>query len=176
MNSRAKSLAMPAVLALLLGLMLALPLVGCSPTDSSTDGTTDSTTGSTDGTGEGTGDAAGTNLANDPALLAEELVIEDLVVGTGAEAKTGDTVSVHYTGWLTDGTKFDSSVDRGKPYEFTIGEGRVIAGWDQGVGGMKVGGTRKLTIPPSMGYADTAVGIIPAGSTLIFEIELLGIK
>lgn len=171
MKSRIKSLAVPAVLAIVLALLLSVSLIGCSPADS----TDADTTGSTEGSAEGTGDAAGTNLANDPALLAEELVIEDLVVGTGAEAKTGDTVSVHYTGWLTDGTEFDSSVG-GNPYEFTIGAGRVIAGWDQGVGGMKVGGTRKLTIPPSMGYADAAVGIIPAGSTLIFEIELLGIK
>jgi FKBP-type peptidyl-prolyl cis-trans isomerase len=105
-----------------------------------------------------------------------ELQSTDLTVGTGAEAATGKTVSVHYTGTLTNGTKFDSSVDRGTPFEFTLGEGRVIQGWEQGVKGMKVGGKRKLVIPPSLGYGSQANGSIPANSTLIFEIELLGVK
>jgi FKBP-type peptidyl-prolyl cis-trans isomerase len=103
------------------------------------------------------------------------LVIEDLVVGTGATAAVGDTVSVHYVGTLTNGTKFDSSYDRGQPYVFPIGAGRVIAGWDQGVPGMKVGGKRKLTIPPSLGYGGQPYGPIPANSTLIFEIDLVSI-
>ncbi|MDP2057992.1 MAG: FKBP-type peptidyl-prolyl cis-trans isomerase, partial [Thiobacillus sp.] len=81
-----------------------------------------------------------------------ELIIEDLTVGTGATATAGQTVSVHYTGWLTDGKKFDSSVDRNDPFEFRLGAGQVIAGWDQGVAGMQVGGKRKLTIPPELGY------------------------
>jgi len=103
------------------------------------------------------------------------LVIEDLVVGTGATAAVGDTVNVHYVGTLTNGTKFDSSYDRGQTYPFVIGAGRVIAGWDQGVPGMKVGGKRRLTIPPSLGYGSQAYGPIPANSTLIFEIDLVSI-
>lgn len=103
------------------------------------------------------------------------LVIEDLVVGTGATAAAGDTVSAHYVGTLTNGTKFDSSYDRGQPYSFVLGAGRVIAGWDQGVPGMKVGGKRRLTIPPSLGYGSQAYGPIPANSTLIFDIELVSI-
>lgn len=103
------------------------------------------------------------------------LVIEDLVVGSGATAAVGDTVSVHYVGTLTNGTRFDSSYDRGQPYPFVIGAGRVIAGWDQGVPGMKVGGKRRLTIPPSLGYGNQAYGPIPANSTLIFEIDLVSI-
>ena len=106
-----------------------------------------------------------------------ELQIENLVVGEGQEAKAGDTVSVHYTGWLTDGTKFDSSVDRGQPFSFNLGAGMVIQGWDQGVAGMKIGGKRKLTIPSHLGYGDRgAGGVIPPGATLVFEVELLGIK
>ncbi|MFH1633905.1 MAG: FKBP-type peptidyl-prolyl cis-trans isomerase [Chloroflexota bacterium] len=105
------------------------------------------------------------------------LQYKDLVVGDGQEAKAGDTVSVHYTGWLEDGTKFDSSVDRDQPFEFQLGVGRVIQGWDEGVAGMKVGGQRKLTIPPELGYgASGAGGVIPPNATLIFEVELLEIR
>ncbi|RPJ69430.1 MAG: FKBP-type peptidyl-prolyl cis-trans isomerase [Acidobacteria bacterium] len=100
----------------------------------------------------------------------------DIVVGTAEEAKKGQTVRVHYTGWLKDGTKFDSSVDRGKPFEFPLGAGRVIKGWDEGVAGMKVGGKRKLVIPAPLGYGDRgAGGVIPPGAELTFEVELLGI-
>jgi peptidylprolyl isomerase len=99
----------------------------------------------------------------------------DLVEGTGARPKTGDTVSVHYTGWLKSGQKFDSS-DRGTPFEFPVGKGRVIKGWDEGVSSMKVGGKRKLIIPAHLGYGDRgAGGVIPPGATLIFEVELLKI-
>lgn len=101
---------------------------------------------------------------------------EILKEGTGAEAKKGDTVSVHYTGTLTDGTKFDSSLDRGTPFEFTLGGGQVIKGWDEGVVGMKIGEKRKLTISPEYGYGATGIGPIPPNATLIFEVELLGIK
>jgi len=105
-----------------------------------------------------------------------ELVIQDLVVGTGREAKKGDVVEVHYTGWLTDGKKFDSSVGRG-PFSFDLGAGQVIAGWDRGVAGMKVGGKRKLTVPPELGYGSRGFpGVIPPQATLVFEVELLGIR
>ena len=105
---------------------------------------------------------------------ATGLVYEELVVGDGAVAEGGRRVTVHYTGWLTDGTKFDSSKDRNDPFQFHLGRGEVIAGWDQGVEGMKVGGRRKLTIPPQLAYgARGAGGVIPPNATLVFEVELL---
>ena len=107
---------------------------------------------------------------------ASGLQIEELNEGTGAEAKAGSQVQVYYTGWLTDGKKFDSSKDRGQPFSFRLGGGQVIRGWDEGVAGMKVGGKRKLTIPPDLGYgARGAGGVIPPGATLVFEVELLGV-
>ncbi|MBU0976609.1 MAG: FKBP-type peptidyl-prolyl cis-trans isomerase [Patescibacteria group bacterium] len=105
----------------------------------------------------------------------DEFKIEDTKVGEGAEVKNGDTVSVHYTGTLIDGTKFDSSVDRNEPFEFTVGSGGVIEGWEKGLLGMKVGGKRKLEIPSSMGYGETGSGSIPPKAGLVFEIELLEI-
>jgi peptidylprolyl isomerase len=103
--------------------------------------------------------------------------IETLKEGAGAEAKNGDTVTVHYTGTLENGTKFDSSLDRGTPFSFTLGTGEVIQGWDLGVLGMKVGEKRKLTIPSELGYGSQgAGGVIPPNATLIFEVELLGIN
>ena len=107
---------------------------------------------------------------------ASGLVYEDLTEGQGDTAAAGQRVSVHYTGWLTDGTKFDSSKDRNDPFDFPLGAGHVIRGWDEGVQGMKVGGVRKLTIPPQLGYgARGAGGVIPPNATLVFEVELLGI-
>jgi len=104
------------------------------------------------------------------------LKIEDTGEGNGATAEAGQTVSVHYTGWLENGSKFDSSKDRNEPFNFRLGGGMVIRGWDEGVQGMKVGGTRKLTIPPELGYgARGAGGVIPPNATLIFEVELLDI-
>ena len=105
-----------------------------------------------------------------------DLVIEDLSVGAGEAAQSGDTVSVHYTGWLTDGTQFDSSYDRGQPFTFQLGTGGVIQGWDQGVAGMQVGGKRQLTIPPDLAYGPSGRGVIPPNATLIFEVELVEIK
>jgi FKBP-type peptidyl-prolyl cis-trans isomerase FkpA len=107
---------------------------------------------------------------------ASGLIYEDLQVGDGATAKSGDTITVNYTGWLTDGTKFDSSIDRGQTSDFTLGTGNVIAGWDEGVVGMRVNGTRLLEIPPSLGYGSTAKASIPANSTLVFEVQLVAIK
>ncbi|GKS64357.1 hypothetical protein YTPLAS72_16610 [Nitrospira sp.] len=101
----------------------------------------------------------------------------DQAVGTGEAAVAGKNVSVHYTGWLENGKKFDSSVDRGQPFSFPLGAGRVIKGWDEGVQGMKVGGKRKLTIPSDLGYGSRgAGGVIPPNATLIFDVELLGVK
>ena len=111
------------------------------------------------------------------APTSSGLKIEDLKVGTGAEAVSGKKVTVHYTGTLTDGKKFDSSLDRKQPFTFTLGAHQVIAGWDQGVAGMKVGGKRKLTIPPELGYGASGAGnVIPPNATLIFEIELLKVE
>jgi FKBP-type peptidyl-prolyl cis-trans isomerase len=105
-----------------------------------------------------------------------ELGVTDVREGTGAEAVAGQEVTVHYVGTLPDGTKFDSSRDRGEPFTFDLGAGQVIQGWDQGVAGMKVGGVRKLVIPPALGYGSRAVGSIPADSTLHFEVELLAVE
>lgn len=102
---------------------------------------------------------------------------DDLQVGTGEEATRGKRVEVHYTGTLTSGSKFDSSLDRGKPFGFKLGAGQVIRGWEEGVEGMKVGGKRKLTIPPEMGYGASGYPpVIPPNATLVFEIELLGVS
>ena len=108
---------------------------------------------------------------------ASGIIIEDITIGSGAEAGAGQEVTVHYTGWLTSGEKFDSSKDRDDPFVFPLGGGRVIKGWDEGVQGMKVGGKRKLTIPPALGYgAHGAGGVIPPNATLVFEVELLATK
>ncbi len=105
------------------------------------------------------------------------LQYEDQQEGTGAAAKKGDTVDVHYTGWLTNGTKFDSSLDRGRPFSFRLGAGQVIPGWDEGVASMKPGGKRKLTIPAKLGYGSRgAGGVIPPNADLVFEVELLKVK
>ena len=118
--------------------------------------------------------AVPSDAASSTVTKPSGLKYEDVKVGTGDTAEAGKTVTVHYTGWLTNGTKFDSSKDRGQPFDFPLGGGRVIRGWDEGVQGMKVGGVRKLTIPPELGYgARGAGGVIPPNATLVFEVELL---
>jgi peptidylprolyl isomerase len=116
-----------------------------------------------------------------PVTTPSGLQMTDTKVGTGAQPKAGQTAVVHYTGWLNangqKGKKFDSSVDRKEPFEFPVGAGRVIKGWDEGVATMKVGGKRTLIVPPQLGYGDRgAGGVIPGGATLIFDVELLGVK
>jgi len=115
-----------------------------------------------------------TQVSGPPPTTSSGLQYWDVTTGNGATAVPGGTVKVHYTGWLTSGVKFDSSVDRGEPFSFQLGAGQVIKGWDEGVAGMKVGGKRQLHIPPSLGYgAQGANGVIPPNATLIFDVELL---
>jgi len=110
-------------------------------------------------------------------MSSSHLIIEDLSVGEGTEAVVGKQVTVHYTGWLANGSKFDSSLDRNDPFDFPLGRGQVIRGWDEGVAGMKVGGKRRLTIPPEMGYGVRgAGGVIPPNATLVFDVELLAVN
>jgi peptidylprolyl isomerase len=162
-------------LALLLGIGLTMPLVACggggeeaSPTP------TRSTAPTVRATVVPSGLPA---VSGTPTVTATGLQIIDIKVGTGASPQTGQTVEVHYTGWLADGTKFDSSRDRGQPFTFVIGTGQVIKGWDEGVASMKVGGQRRLIIPPALGYgASGSPPVIPANAQLIFDVELLSIK
>jgi peptidylprolyl isomerase len=116
-------------------------------------------------------------VSGEPTVTDSGLQYIDIVVGTGPSPATGETAVVHYTGWLTDGTKFDSSIDRAQPFRFTIGIGQVIAGWDEGVATMGVGGKRRLIIPPELGYGESgSPPVIPANAELIFDVELLAIE
>jgi FKBP-type peptidyl-prolyl cis-trans isomerase len=118
-----------------------------------------------------------TKVTGKPQTTASGVEYWDIKVGTGATAVAGKTLTMHYTGWLTDGKKFDSSLDRGEPFQFTLGRGQVIKGWDEGVAGMKVGGKRQLKIPPAAGYGAGGAGnVIPPNATLIFDVELLAVK
>jgi FKBP-type peptidyl-prolyl cis-trans isomerase len=120
---------------------------------------------------------APTKVTGDGVKTASGLQYWDIKVGTGQVAKDGDHVKVHYTGWLTSGKKFDSSVDAHQPFELTLGRGEVIKGWDEGIAGMKVGGKRQLRIPPDLAYGDKGYpGVIPPNATLIFDVQLLAIK
>jgi len=121
--------------------------------------------------------AAPTPVTGDPVIAKSGLKYWDIAVGTGAEAVRGKTVRVHYTGWLTTGKKFDSSLDRREPFEFRLGAGDVIRGWDEGVAGMKVGGKRQLSLKPDLAYGSQgAGGVIPPNATLIFDVELLAVR
>ena len=118
-----------------------------------------------------------TTVTGDGTTTPSGLIYWDVVVGTGATAVSGTQVKVHYTGWLLNGQKFDSSLDRGEPFSFLLGVGQVIKGWDEGVAGMKVGGKRQLRIPPTLGYgAEGSGGVIPPNATLIFDVELLDVS
>lgn len=127
--------------------------------------------------GAGSGSSGPPPVPGQPMPTPSGLEYIDVAVGTGPTARAGQQVSVHYTGWLTNGTKFDSSVDRGQPFQFALGRGQVIRGWDEGVAGMQVGGKRRLLIPADLGYgARGAGGAIPPNATLIFDVELLDVR
>ena len=127
--------------------------------------------------GQGAAGQSGASQAGKEVTTASGLKYTDVQIGTGATAQAGKTVSVHYTGTLTDGKKFDSSLDRGQPITFPLGTGKVIKGWDEGIAGMKVGGKRRLVIPPDLGYgARGSAPVIPPNATLIFDVELMDVK
>lgn len=156
--------------------VLLAALAGCNQSQVST--TTTSTTGSATETGSGSPAAgSGGAEASRVVTLPNGLKYEDLVVGGGAEAKSGNDVKVHYTGTFTNGTVFDSSRDGDPPYAFRLGNGEVVKGWDEGIKGMKVGGRRILTVPPHLGYGERGYpGAIPPNSTLIFDVELMDVR
>jgi FKBP-type peptidyl-prolyl cis-trans isomerase len=168
---------------LTLAALVLIALAGCQEKSSTTQGKsggatataqTQVTTPPAESTGAGmSGTQAG---AAAEVTTPSGLKYQDLVLGDGTVAEAGKQVSVHYTGWLTDNTKFDSSVDRGQPFDFILGQGQVIRGWDEGVRGMRVHGKRRLTIPADLGYGPRGQGPIPPNSTLIFEVELLDVK
>jgi len=158
-------------------IILCVLLIGCQSEKANKSSTTP--TSSKPATNQPSATAPSTDIPSGGPEIATPsgLKYVDLVAGNGATPKPGQTAVVHYTGWLTDGKKFDSSVDRGTPFQFVLGQGRVIKGWDEGVSTMRVGGKRKLTIPPELGYGQRgAGGVIPPNATLIFEVELLEIK
>jgi len=160
-----------------LALLFAAALVaGCQQSASNT--STSTTTAGATATTPATEPAPAAGSASSTSrTTASGLQIEEVKLGTGAEAENGKTVSIQYTGRLVDGTKFDSSLDRGQPIEFVLGTGAMIKGWDEGIPGMKVGGKRKLTIPPAMAYgAEGRPPVIPPNSTLVFDVELMGVK
>ena len=150
---------------------------GCYDSAQKTGTASSQSTTSTSGAVTGGEPAASSGTGGKVHKLASGLQYEDLVVGSGKMAEPGMNVSVHYTGTLTDGTKFDSSLDRGSPYKFQLGAGQVIQGWDEGIKGMRIGGKRKLTIPPDMAYgARGSGGVIPPNATLLFDVELVDVQ
>jgi FKBP-type peptidyl-prolyl cis-trans isomerase len=163
-----------------LGLAVAVVMLaaGCKEATQNSSSASQTGVGATvtgDAPAAATPDAAGGKVHK----LASGLQYEDVVVGSGKMAEPGMNVSVHYTGWLNDEakTKFDSSLDRGQPFQFQLGAGQVIQGWDEGVKGMRIGGKRKLTIPPDLGYGSRgASGVIPPNATLLFDVELIDVK
>ena len=156
----------------ILALIAALIIVGCKSAPKSEPATSEQKTEATQTPASGMTMASGDTVTTPSGLKYIEMK-----VGEGATPEKGQTVTVHYTGWLTNGKKFDSSKDRGQPFNFVLGQGRVIKGWDEGLATMKVGGARKLVIPPELGYGERgAGGTIPPGATLIFDVELLAIK
>ncbi len=163
-------------LRLLLAASLALSFMACSgKTDESTVPSNTTAAASAPAAAQGAGAdtfAMPAKLQTTPSGL--QYAIDQ--PGTGPKPQAGQTVTVHYTGWLTNGTKFDSSRDRGEPYPFAIGRGEVIAGWDEGVADMKVGEKRTLVIPPALGYGEQGSGPIPPNATLVFKVELLGVQ
>ena len=168
---------------LLLAMVAVLALAGCKESSTTEQSSTTTTTSAASGTSAKSEPAAGTPAATSGATEGQErtlpggLKVTDVKVGSGPRAESGNTVAVHYTGWLMDGTKFDSSVDRGQPLVFQLGQGRVIKGWEEGIKGMRVGGKRKLTIPSSMGYgAQGYPPVIPPDATLQFDVELMDVK
>lgn len=157
-----------------LAAMVGLALAGCQQT-----GTTETSSTGTAATRAPSASAPATSGATEgqERTLAGGLKVTDIKVGSGQMAEPGNQVAVHYTGWLTDGIKFDSSLDRGEPYAFKLGTGAVIRGWDEGLKGMRVGGKRKLTIPSALAYgADGRPPLIPPDATLVFEVELMDVK
>lgn len=172
---RTKGTDIAAVLLVLVALAAAIALGGCSTPQA----TAPEDPAATEQPAETPSGPSGTAYGETPSGIEDvtELKIEDAEVGTGAEAVAGKAVTVNYTGWLTDGTKFDSSVDSGQPFTFNLGAGEVIPGWDEGVAGMKVGGKRRLIIPAAMAYGEAgAGGVIPPNATLVFDVELLDVK
>ncbi len=169
------------ILRLVLALLLLAGAAGCQSDDTAKTETAATDTAATETVATETTDGGetmeGTAVDENEVTTESGLKYVDYTVGEGASPKEGDTVTVHYTGSLTDGTKFDSSVDRGQPFQFKIGVGQVIKGWDEGVMSMAIGGKRKLIIPPELGYgARGAGGVIPPNATLLFDVELLGIN
>lgn len=163
----------------LIGLLILAMGLACSQSDATSGEVTVTPSGLQDSEPVvGQGEPAQSDATSAEVTVAPSgLQYSDLVVGTGEPARVGATAVVHYTGWLVDGTKFDSSVDRGTPFNFVLGQRQVIQGWDEGVGSMRVGGKRKLTIPSDLAYGDLGAGqIIPPGATLVFEVELLEVR
>lgn len=163
-----------------LAMVAVIALVGCqeSKTSTTSTGSTTSTTTTASPAAPAPATTVGAPSTAKEVTMPDGLKYQDMTVGDGALAESGSRVKVHYTGWLTDGTKFDSSHDHGAAFEFPIGKGHVIAGWDEGVASMKVGGKRKLTIPSALGYGEqgTPGGPIPPNAMLVFDVELVGVQ